>query len=170
MIVVLPYYNYSLEILEKFTEADYRYLLRHVNDTQENVHYTIPVINSTMFLINEKGASINGGELCDWAIIADTYDTTGIFFRPFLVNRPFGIFIYHDLTSFVLMYALVRNPSSNLWPTPKFRINMNMFGEEHDIQQINWWVNFNRYLLIVDHILDNIQEYIVDCTTANFIF
>lgn len=139
MVVVLPYHNHSLEIFSKFTAEDYQQLLQRVNERYEYIQYTIPIINSSTFLINEKGANINGEKLCDYTAARNQpYDTSRIYYKPFFVNRPFGIIIYHEKTSFVLMYALVRNPSSYLWPTPKFQIRVNMDGEEEDLRHNPW--------------------------------
>ncbi|KAL6953036.1 hypothetical protein U1Q18_051220, partial [Sarracenia purpurea var. burkii] len=146
MAVVVPHYSYSLELLRKFTDADYRKLFQRLKENRENVHYTIPIINSTALLINDIGVSINEDNFQDTVVVrGEPNNKRNIPHRPFLVDRPFGVIIYHEKTSLVLLYALVRDPSSNLWPIPHFRKDINVDGKEEQFKYIHRYYPYSLY-------------------------
>lgn len=133
MVVVLPHYGNSLQFFDKFTGQQYQKLLQRVNQNHENVHYSIPVLNSSTVLINEKGASIYGDRFRDYIVREEIHDidTSKLTYKRFLVNRPFGLIIYHEKSEIALLYALVRNPSLGLWTYPKFIYDIRC---EHNIE------------------------------------
>ncbi|XP_065217320.1 serpin B10-like [Planococcus citri] len=112
MIVLLPYPDQSLESIKKFSIADLYQLFEYVSANIEHIDYTIPVMMSTpVFSLNEKGASINGDTIvCDSFAARQTFNETSINYKPFYVDRPFGLLIYDERTRYILVHMWVKNP------------------------------------------------------------
>lgn len=116
MAIVLPYQNYqSLQLFRKLDNwNEYAHLFQQIDTHEENVHYIVPSMNLSYMVLNENGTSVNGNDpiACnDSSSIQATSNDTH--YTPFFVDRPYALFIYHTKTKFVLIHALVRNPTSN---------------------------------------------------------
>lgn len=117
MAIVLPYPGESLESITKFEEAEYRQLFQNLDEHSANIDYVIPTLNLPSISINESGTSVNGDDsiVCDSsASVQQATNANIIDFKPFYVNRPYGMFIYDVKTKFVVVQSLIRNPTSAL--------------------------------------------------------
>ncbi|XP_065216202.1 uncharacterized protein LOC135842594 isoform X2 [Planococcus citri] len=112
MIVVLPNQNQSLESFSKFTKNDHEQILQRVDENHENIDYVIPFMTGEWMSMNEKGTSINSDDeiICEWTSAQETREVNKIDYKPFHVNRPFAVYIYHERTKLVFMHALINNP------------------------------------------------------------
>ncbi|XP_065216882.1 uncharacterized protein LOC135843067 [Planococcus citri] len=114
MMVVLPNQDQSLELIVKLTANDHQQILQRVSENYENIDYAIPFMNLTQLMVNENGTAIYVDDTitCDWPTATEeTQEINKIDYKPFYVNRPFAVYIYHEKSKFVVMYGLVNNPA-----------------------------------------------------------
>ncbi|XP_065215738.1 uncharacterized protein LOC135842287 [Planococcus citri] len=115
--IVLPYLNHSLDmdLFRTFKGPDYLELLERVNKNNENIEYSVPLMNSAMITLNGNGTSINKDDpiICDQSSSIRPADRETSY-KPFIVDRPFGVILYQEKTKFVLSHVWVRNPTSGV--------------------------------------------------------
>ncbi|XP_065218951.1 serpin B10-like [Planococcus citri] len=112
MIILLPYPDQPLRSISKFSIPQYLQLFGNVSTNNENIDYAIPVMmNSPVFSLNENGTSINGDAIvCDSFLTQKTLNENKIDYKPFYVDRPFGLLIYDEKMRYVLVHTWVKNP------------------------------------------------------------
>ncbi|XP_065219236.1 uncharacterized protein LOC135844809 [Planococcus citri] len=112
MVVLLPYPDQPLISIKNFSYDELYELFEIVSANIIHIDYTIPVMHySTVFSLKEKGVSINGDTIvCDSFSARQTFNETDINYKPFYVDRPFGVLIYDERTRYVLVHTWVKNP------------------------------------------------------------
>ncbi|XP_065219638.1 neuroserpin-like [Planococcus citri] len=136
MMVVLPYQDQSLKFISEFTGNEHKLILQLVSENYENIDYAIPFMNLMQLTVNENGTAIYGDDTitCDWPTAAqETQEINKIDYKPFYVNRPFAVYIYHEKTKFVVMYGLVNNPALDTMQPRMLKIQMRVRNDKTDL-------------------------------------